>query len=95
MFRQNIANRNLDAWLQILVFNEGSLARSAGRDPATLNIVAKPQSMTDYAHNLHEMLQGVNCTLLQRSGRVWEVSPEGFYAKGDEHLKGYRVMWEE
>jgi hypothetical protein len=90
MFRIGFANRKHDAWLEKLVFNMDSISRGFGKDPKALDIIARPQSLEEYVHNLHEMLSGVECILLRRDEKVWNVLsanyPKGFLAE-------YKLMW--
>ena len=93
LFRANIGNRKNDAWLQRLVFNQASLARRSGKDPAKLDIVAKPESLEQYAHNLHEMLSGVECLMIQRASKIWDLCLDtGNYS--EKKFKGYKLAWE-
>jgi hypothetical protein len=93
LFRANFANRKNDAWLQRLVFNRESLARWVGKNPAALNILRKPESLEDYAHNLHEMLSGVECLMFQRVGKIWDLCKDtGDYSA--PKFKGYKLAWE-
>jgi hypothetical protein len=96
IFRQSFANRKGDAWLQRLVFNMDSISRKDGKDPNTLDIIRKPATMEEYVHNLAEMLTGVNCIMLRRSGKVWNLVPDDDAPSyiTDKRYKGYRLAWE-
>jgi len=93
LYRVNFANRKNDAWLQRLVFGPYSLARKFGKKSTELDIILKPQTLEDYAHNLHEMLSGVECLMMQRGGKIWNLVAETDDFK-DAKWKGYKFAWE-
>lgn len=95
IFRRNFANNKHDSWFQRLVFNGDSIARRFGKNPKTLNIIQKSQTMDDYVHNLKEMLLGVECYMLRRRQTVWEVLSLKEREDDDKRFDIYERAWEQ
>ena len=92
-FRKNIGNRKNDAWLQRLIFNEGSVARSFGQNPKELEIILRPQNIEEYVKNLSTMIIGSECVILRRCGDIWDILPEGMFGEDEDRFKSYRKAW--